>query len=112
MTTSENLLRTLRTWHKLPAGQLPERLGVSRATLMRAVRELGSQVVSRGKARRTAYASRRPVRGSLQALALYRIDQEGQAHDAAMLYPLHPAGCALDASQPLEWPLDEDMRDG
>ena len=112
MTTSGDLLRTLRTWHKLPAGQLPERLGVSRATLMRAVRELGSQVVSRGKARRTAYAARRPVRGSLQALALYRIDRDGQAHDAAMLYPLHPAGCALDSSEPLEWPLDEDMRDG
>ena len=112
MTTSEDLLRTLRTWHKLPAGQLLERLDISRATLMRAVRELGSQVVSRGKARRTAYAARRPVRGSLQALALYRIDRDGHAQDAAMLYPLHPAGCALDGAEPLEWPLDEDMRDG
>ena len=112
MTTSEDLLRTLRPWHNLPAGQLLERLDISRATLMRAVRELGSQVVIRGKARRTAYAARRPVRGSLQALALYRIDRDGQAHDAAMLYPLHPAGCALDGAEPLEWPLDDDMRDG
>lgn len=112
MITSEDLLRTLRTWHKLPAGQLLGRLGVSRATLMRAVRELGPQVVSRGRARRTAYAARRALRGSLEALALYRIDRNGQAHDVAMLYPLHPAGCALDGSEPLEWPQDEEMRDG
>ncbi|HEY5580557.1 MAG TPA: DNA-binding protein, partial [Rhodoferax sp.] len=73
MTSSENVLRTLRTWHKLPSRQLLERLGISRATLMRAVRELGPQVVSRGRARRTAYAARRALRGSLPALPLYRI---------------------------------------
>lgn len=112
MTTSEDLLRTLRTWHKLPAKQLLERLGISRATLMRAVRELGSQVVSRGRARRTAYAARRALRGSLQALPLYRIDQEGQAHEVSMLYPVYPAGCAADFLEPLDWPLDEDMQDG
>lgn len=112
MKSSEDLLRTLRTWQKLPAGQLLERLGVSRATLMRAVRELGPQVVARGRARRTAYAARRALRGSFQALPLYRIDPGGQAHDAAMLYPLHPAGCALDTPEPLGWPLDENMQDG
>ncbi len=112
MSTSEDLLRTLRTWHKLPTGELLRRLGVSRATLMRAVRELGPQVVSRGRARRTAYAARRALRGSLQALPLYRIDQDGLTHEVAMLYPLHPAGCALDGPEPLGWPLDENMRDG
>lgn len=112
MTSSEDLLRTLRTWHKIPAKQLLERLGVSRATLMRAVQELGSQVVARGRARRTAYAARRALRGSLQALPLYRIDQHGQAHEVAMLYPVYPAGCALEYVEPLDWPLDEDMRDG
>lgn len=112
MTTSEDLLRTLRTWHKLPAKQLLERLGISRATLMRAVRELGSQVVARGRARRTAYAARRALRGSLQALPLYRIDQDGQAHEVAMVYPVYPAGCALDFLESLDWPLEEDMRDG
>ena len=70
MTISEDLLQTLRTWHKLPAGQLLGRLGVSRATLMRAVRELGPQVVMRGRARSTTYAARRALRGSLGALAL------------------------------------------
>lgn len=112
MTISENVLRTLRTWHKLPARQLLERLGISRATLMRAVRELGPQVVSRGRARRTAYAARRALRGSLPALPLYRIDQDGQAHEVAKLFPIYPAGCVLDGSEPLDWPLDADMQDG
>ncbi|MGA8787055.1 MAG: DNA-binding protein, partial [Polaromonas sp.] len=112
MTTSEDLLRTLRTWHKLPARQLLERLDISRATLMRAVRELGSQVVARGRARRTAYAARRALRGSWQGLPLYRIDQEGLAHEVALLYPLHPVGCAVDFIEPLDWPLEDDMQDG
>jgi hypothetical protein len=112
MRTSEDVLRTLRTWHKLPAKQLLERLGISRATLMRAIRELGAQVVARGRARRTAYAARRALRGSLQALPLYRIDQDGQAHEVSELLPVYPAGCAVDWSEPLGWPLDEDMRDG
>jgi len=112
MTTADELLQLLRTWHITPAGQLLERLGVSRATLMRAVRELGSQVVARGRARRTAYAARRALRGSLQALPLFRIDPQGQAHEVAKLYPLHPAGCVLDASEPSDWPLDDDMQDG
>ena len=112
MTTAENLLGTLRTWHKMPARQLLELLGVGRATLMRAVRELGLQVVSRGRARRTAYAASRSLRGSLQALPLYRIDQDGRAHEVSMLYPVYPAGCAADFSEQPGWPLDEDMKDG
>jgi hypothetical protein len=112
MSTSEDLLRTLRTWHKLPANQLLQRLDISRATLMRAVRELDLQIVARGRARRTAYAARRALRGSWQALPLYRIDQKGQPHEVALLYPLYPAGCAVDFIEPLDWPLDGDMQDG
>lgn len=112
MTISENVLRTLRTWHKLPARQLLERLGISRATLMRAVRELGPQVVARGRARRTAYAARRALRGRLELLPLYRIDLDGHAHEVAELCPVYPAGCVLDGSEPLGWPLDADMQDG
>ena len=112
MSTSDDLLRTLRTWHKLPARQLLERLGVSRATLMRAVRELGPQIVARGLARRTAYAARRMLRGNMQALPLYRIDSEGQSHEISSLFPVYPAGCALDFAEPIGWPLDQNMRDG
>lgn len=39
MPIPEDLLRTLRTWHRMPAGELLARLQVSRATLMRAALE-------------------------------------------------------------------------
>lgn len=112
MSRPEDLLRILRTWHRLPAGELLARLNVSRATLMRAVQALGPQLVVRGRARKTTYAARRALRGSWQALPVYRIDQDGQAHEVAQLQPLHPEGCALDAVEPLDWPLDSDMRVG
>lgn len=93
MDTSERLLHALRTWHKMPAAALLERLGVSRATLMRAVHALGPQVIALGKARRTVYAARRPIRGQLQeAVPLCRIDAQGRPHESALLHPLHPQG--------------------
>lgn len=112
MNPSEALLSTLKTWHKMPAGELLARLGVSRATLMRSVREQGPAVVARGRARRTAYAARRALRGKWDALPIYRIDQAGGVHELAQLSPIYPAGCALAWAQPVPWPLDGDMQDG
>lgn len=112
MPTSEDLLKTLKTWHQMPAGQVLTRLGVSRATLMRAARALGSQIVVRGRARKTAYAARRALRGSWQNLPLYRIDPDGLAHEESQLQLLYPAGCAMDRVEMLGWPLDASMRDG
>lgn len=114
MDTSERLLHALRTWHKMPAAALLEHLGVSRATLMRAVHTLGPQVIALGKARRTAYAARRTVRGQLQAIPLYRIDEQGRPHESAVLHPLHPQGCAVSFTEPSAWPLGDEagMADG
>ena len=50
--------------------------------------------------------------GRLQVLLLYRIDAAGQAHAVATLFRVYPAGCTLDGSEPLGWPLDADMQDG
>lgn len=77
MAVPDQLLHALRTWGRLPAGELVSRLGISRPTLMRAVRALGTQVVARGQARRTTYAARRAVRGSWDPVPLYRIDAQG-----------------------------------
>jgi hypothetical protein len=85
---------------------------LSRATMMRMVRELGDQVVVRGAARRTSYAARRPLRGSTESLPVYRIDRKGRGEQIAALDPIYPAGCALRYEQPLEWPLAAEMRDG
>ncbi len=112
MPTPENVLHALRTWGRQPSGELLERLGISRPTLMRAVQALGPQVVSLGQARRTAYAARRSVRARWEPLPVYRIDEAGQAHEAGALSPLHPSGSAMHWREPCPWPLEAAMRDG
>jgi hypothetical protein len=111
-STSTNLNNLLQTWGRLFAGDILSRLNVSRPTLMRAVRELGTQIVTSGRARRTSYASRRAVRGDMKPLTVFRIDAEGRGHRAGELLPLHPEGCLYKASEAPVWPLDDDMQEG
>jgi len=85
---------------------------ISRPTLMRAIQALGSQVVSRGRARRTAYAARRAIRGNIRSLPLFRIDESGRGHEVAMLDPVYPQGCALLFQEAFQWPLQGNMKDG
>lgn len=112
MSNSTKVLETLRTWHRQPAGELRERLGISRPTLMRAILELDGQVVARGRARRTAYAARRSIRGKPEPIPLYSIDESGRAHELGMLTPIYPAGCAMMLTEQFPWPLDDEMIDG
>ncbi|MDB5854990.1 MAG: HipA-like protein [Herminiimonas sp.] len=111
-TSPDAILRTLRTWHRMPAKYLREREKISAPTLMRVVQTLGGQVVTRGKARRTAYAARRTLRGETGPISLYRIDENGRGAEVATLDLIHPAGCAMAFKRELEWPLEGDMRDG
>ena len=112
MTNSDALLQMLRVSHPVPARVLIERLKVSRATLMRTVRALGPQVVSRGQARRTSYAARRTIRGTLESLPIFRVDELGRSHEVATLLPTYPNGAAIDYREAIAWPLDDDMQDG
>ena len=112
MTVADDTLHTLRTWGRMPGGELRTRLQVSRATLMRAVQALGPAVVMRGQARNTAYAARRALRGSEAPLSLYSVHASGAADEVGLLHPLAPAGCVLDGALELGWPLDTHMRAG
>ncbi len=112
MKISKVVLETLRTWHRQPSGELLTRLGVSRPSLMRAMTELDGQVVTRGRARRTAYAARRSIRGQVAPLPLYYIDKAGRAHEAGLLEPVYPEGCAMNFAEKFPWPLDDEMADG
>lgn len=112
MVVAKKVLEILRTWGRQPSGELLRRLQVSRPTLMRALTALSGQVISRGRARRTAYAARRAIRGNTAPLVLYRIDESGRAHEAGLLEPTYPEGCAMTFTQACPWPLDEDMADG
>ena len=112
MLSPSNILAALRLGHKTPAGELLTRLQVSRPTMMRALRALGTAVVSRGRARRTAYAARRALRGDTSPIPVFRIDQAGAGIEVARLDLTYPQGCALQYLEALEWPLPDDMADG
>ncbi|MDY7540763.1 type II toxin-antitoxin system HipA family toxin YjjJ [Undibacterium sp. RTI2.1] len=112
MKISQSVIELLRTWHRQQSGELLTRLGVSRPSLMRAITELGDQVVSRGRARRTTYAARRGVRGAMAPLMLYSVDTKGKTHEVGQLEPVYPTGCAMDFTVPFPWPLDDEMKDG
>lgn len=108
----DQVVQTLRTWRRVPAGRLRELLQVSRATLMRAIRAAGTQVIARGSARRTSYSARRSLRGSIEPLALFQVDAQGGSREVGRLDLTYPQGCAVDFLAPFDWPLDADMRDG
>lgn len=107
-----DIVAVLRREGRLKAGEIIERLQVSRPTLMRAVTAAGDRVIHRGAARRSAYAARRALRGSVSALPVYRVDAGGLPRQIARLDLLHPNGSALDYLEDLGWPLDQDMADG
>ncbi|MGE4243101.1 type II toxin-antitoxin system HipA family toxin YjjJ [Ramlibacter sp.] len=112
MSVPDDLLRLVRTWGRLPAGEVARRLGISRPTLTRAVHALDSKIVVRGRARRTAYAARRAVRGGLRDYPLYSIDANAKVEEVAALTPLQPQGTAVAFRAALAWPLDPAMQDG
>jgi hypothetical protein len=106
------LLLNLRQHHRRATAQLLAEFGVSRATLMRAVRAAGASVLTIGRARRTSYAARRLLRGSGAPLPVFRVDRQASAEQAGELHLAHPDGCLLEYRSALEWPLDAEMRDG
>lgn len=112
MSISKAVIETLRTWQRQQAGELLKRLGISRPSLMRAIKELDGQVVSRGRARRTTYAARRAIRGKQEPLPLYSIDELGRAHELGILEPIYPAGCAMTLPAEFPWPRDDEMTYG
>jgi len=73
----------------LPAAELRDRLGVSPATLMRAVRDAGAQVVRIGKGRATRYGARQtwPTLQSSR-FPLFRVDDRGEVRLAGELITL------------------------
>ena len=87
-------------------------MGASRPTLSRAVRAAGDALIVRGRARRTRYAARRALRGSLEPLPLFRIDREGTPHQVAEVELIYPDGTALAYAGEFDWPLEVEMQDG
>jgi hypothetical protein len=117
MSSDPDVLQLLRQFRVLSSAELLLRLqqhrpSMSRATMMRILRRFGDQIITRGAARRTSYAVRRPLRGKTDPIPLYRIDCDGRGEQIAELELIYPLGCAVRYSEQLEWPLAPEMRDG
>jgi hypothetical protein len=89
-----------------------DRSTTTRATMMRMIKSLGDQLVIGGAGSKTTYAVRRAIRGNIEPIALYEIDEHGHGSQVATIEAIYPAGCLLRLSKPLVWPLTDDMRDG
>ena len=112
MNFTETLIQTLRTRPNIPAGELLRALNVSRATLMRAVRAAGPEVLTIGKARRTSYAARRRLRGSPDPLPVFQVDEQGESEQVGRLNLAYSDDSVLEFDSQSLWPLDDSMRDG
>jgi hypothetical protein len=112
MSLAESLIHTLRARPHLPAAELLAALDVSRATLMRAVRAAGPEVLTIGRARRTSYAARRPLRGSPAPLPVFQVDMQGGSEEVGRLNLAYPHGSVFQFNTAALWPLDDSMRDG
>jgi hypothetical protein len=112
MTLTETLIQTLRARPHLPAGELLAALSVSRATLMRAVRAAGPEVLTVGRARRTSYAARRRLRGSADPLPVFQVDEQGGSEQVGRLNLAYPDGSVFEYDAQSLWPLDPSMHDG
>jgi HipA-like C-terminal domain len=93
------------------ASSLAEQLGISLATLHRVLQEQQALVVATGKARRTRYALRMPLRGELAEVPLYQIDEAGRVSLTTSLSLVHPEGTLMSLSD-TGWPVPDESRDG
>jgi hypothetical protein len=110
---SDRIINILRAQPRIGAAALRTQLGdISRATLSRAIKQLGNNIISGGGSKRTRYALRRTLRGDAQPIPVYRIDENGQGHEIGRLTLTHPEGCHLTPTMLFRWPLDQDMADG
>lgn len=93
----EDLFRRIRieTGASGPLSQtaLAERLGVSQKTVSNLLPSMGD-IVRMGAGRSTRFAARRSVEGVDLPVTIYRIDEEGRAHDDGLIHPLRDGGCA------------------
>lgn len=90
-------IRTLLSSGPLTARQLAEKIGISQATLSRAMQVLGDQVIRFGPYRSIHYALRRPLL-AMPDVAIYRVTPAGQVEALGRLSPVQPTGYVMTNS--------------
>lgn len=93
------------------AQSLADQLGISIPTLHRLLQEFEGRVIATGRARRTRYALRRPLRGDPADLPVYEVDAAGRAERLTHLALVHPRGSCMNLGD-TGWPVPDESRDG
>lgn len=110
-TPISTLLDALRKLPRCSAGELASAVGVSVPTVHRLLGQARQQVVSAGRARRTRYALRRPLRGQRRDLPIFEVDMQGRGAQIGALACVHPHGSHVDWSGS-GWPVPDASCDG
>ena len=87
-------IRTLLASGPLTARQLVEKLGISQASVSRAIQSLGEQIIRFGPYRSIQYALRRPLLATPE-IPVYRVTPEGRVEALGQLSPVEPAGYVM-----------------
>lgn len=110
--TARDLLPHLLQRHPgAKAGKLAAEAGVSLPTMHRMLKDAANQIARVGKAGRTCYYLRRPLRGLSGDIPIYAINQAGQAHQAGLLTLLEPDSTLLDVAA-MGWPVAKEFELG
>lgn len=110
--TARDLLPHLLQRHPgAKAASLATLAQVSLPTMQRMLNDALPQVVRVGKAGRTCYYLRRPLRGITADIPVYAIDTAGQARQTGLLTLLEPDSTLL-AVAAMGWPTDKEFELG
>lgn len=110
--TARDQLPTLLKRHPgAKAAKLAELAKTSPATMNRILAEARADVIRIGRAGRTRYYLRRPLRGAAGTLPLYAVDSQGNASQMGQLSLIAPQGSVLDVAA-MGWPVEAEFSDG
>ena len=87
-------IRTLLASGPLTARRLAKNMGISQATLSRAMQSLGNQIIRFGPYRSIHYALRRPLL-AMPDVPVHRVTPEGQVEALGQLSPVQPTGYVM-----------------
>lgn len=107
----DQLLTVMRRHPGVKASKLAELVNTSPATMNRMLSEAGAEVVRIGRAGRTRYYTRRPLRGAGGTLPLYAVDIQGNTAQVGELSLIAPQGGILDIAA-MGWPVEAEFADG
>ena len=110
LSVDDAILLLLRRRPGAGAADLMRESQISQATLSRRLTGLGEQVLPLGQGRARRYFATRRLRSGQHRLAVYEVNQEGQAKSLVPITLLAPEGTHWSA--PSGWPMDADAAKG